>query len=64
MPPTNGQESRRPESHRSALLAPEMAVRLPKVFGGGAESWSVQQAQYNLAHVRGDRIKLKRLEFA
>ncbi len=45
-------------------ISPEMAVRLSKVFGGGAQSWLVQQAQYDLAHVRADRIKLKRLEFA
>lgn len=45
-------------------ISPEMAVRLSKVFGGSAESWLTQQAQYNLAHVRADRIKLKRLEFA
>jgi len=45
-------------------ISPEMAVRLSKVFGGIAESWLVQQAQYDLAHVRAERIKLKRLEFA
>jgi addiction module HigA family antidote len=45
-------------------ISPEMAVRLSKVFGGNAESWLVQQAQYDLAHVRADRIKLKRLEVA
>jgi plasmid maintenance system antidote protein VapI len=39
-----------------------MAVRLSKVFGGTAESWLVQQAQYDLAHVRVDQIKVKRLE--
>lgn len=43
-------------------ISPEMAVRLSKVFGGNAESWLVQQAQYDLAHVRADRLKLKRLE--
>ena len=43
-------------------ISPEMAVRLEKVFGGSAESWLVQQAQYDLAQVRSDRIKLKRLE--
>src|ERR1035438_1246901 len=37
-------------------ISPEMAVRLSKVFGGSAESWLVQQAQYDLAHVRADRI--------
>ena len=45
-------------------ISPEMAVRLSKVFGGSAESWLVQQAQYELAHVRADRIKLKRLQLA
>ena len=45
-------------------ISPEMAVRLSKVFGGHAESWLVQQAQYDLAHVRAERIKLKRLVFA
>jgi antitoxin HigA-1 len=43
-------------------ISPEMAVRLSKVFGGSAESWLVQQAQYELAQVHADRIKLKRLE--
>jgi addiction module HigA family antidote len=42
-------------------ISPEMAVRLSKVFGGSAESWLVQQAQYDLARVRVDRLKLKRL---
>lgn len=45
-------------------VSPEMAVRLKKVFGGSAESWLVQQAQYNLAHVRRDRIKLEKVELA
>ena len=36
-------------------ISPEMAVRLSKVFAGNAESWLVQQAQYDLAHVRADR---------
>ena len=45
-------------------IPPEMAVRLSKVFGGSAESWLVQQAQYEVAHVRAGRIKLKRLEVA
>ena len=29
-------------------ISPEMAVRLSKVFGGSAESWLIQQAQYDL----------------
>ena len=45
-------------------LSPEMAVRLSKVFGGSAESWLIQQAQYDLAHVRVDEMKLRRLEMA
>lgn len=43
-------------------VSPEMAVRLSKVFGGSEQGWLVQQAQYDLAQVRRDRIKLKRLE--
>jgi antitoxin HigA-1 len=43
-------------------ISPEMAVRLSKVFGGAEQGWLVQQAQYELAQVRRDRIKLKRLE--
>ena len=44
-------------------VSPEMAVRLSKIFGGSAESWLVQQAQYDLAHIHANRIKLKRLEW-
>jgi addiction module HigA family antidote len=43
-------------------ISPEMAVRISKVFGGSAESWLMQQARYDLARVRADRIKLKRLK--
>lgn len=45
-------------------ISPEMAVRLAKVFGGSEEGWLLQQAQYDLAQVRRDRIKLKRLKVA
>jgi len=45
-------------------ISPEMAVRLERVFGGSAESWLVQEAQYDLAHVRRDRIKLEKVELA
>jgi antitoxin HigA-1 len=45
-------------------ISPEMAVRLSKVFGGSAESWLIQQAQYDLAHLRTGHLKLKRLELA
>jgi addiction module HigA family antidote len=50
--------------HGKRGISPEMAVRLSKVFGGSAESWLVQQAQFELAHVRADLMKLKRLEIA
>jgi addiction module HigA family antidote len=43
-------------------ISPEMAVRLSKVFGGTEQGWLVQQAQYELAQVRRDHIKLKRLQ--
>jgi addiction module HigA family antidote len=43
-------------------ISPEMAVRLSKVFGGSAESWLVQQAQYDLSHVRAGDLDLKRLQ--
>src|ERR1700681_4754126 len=42
-------------------ISPEMAVRLAKVFGGTEQGWLVQQAQYDLAQVRRDHIKLKQL---
>ena len=45
-------------------ISPEMAVRLSKAFGGSAESWLVQQAQYDLAQVNTSRITVKRLEHA
>ena len=45
-------------------ISPEMAVRLSKVFGGTEDGWLVQQAQYELAQVRRENIKLKRLQLA
>jgi addiction module HigA family antidote len=45
-------------------ISPEMAVRLSQVFGGSAESWLTQQAQYDLAQVPAARIKLRRLVLA
>jgi addiction module HigA family antidote len=29
-------------------ISPEMAIRLSKGFGGSAESWLIQQSQYDL----------------
>lgn len=34
-----------------AGISPEMAIRLSKAFGGSAESWLIQQAQYDLLQV-------------
>jgi len=46
-------------------ISPEMAVRLATVFGGTELGWVIQQAQYDLAQVRRDRMKsLKRLKAA
>jgi len=45
-------------------ISPEMAVRLSKVFGGSAQSWLTQQAQYELGQVDAERIKLRRLVMA
>ena len=47
-------------------LSPEMAVRLDKAFGGGADTWYRLQAAYDLAQVmkRADRIKVKRIAHA
>jgi len=45
-------------------IFPEVAVKLSEVVGGTEQGWLVRQAQYDLAQVRRDRIKLKRLEFA
>jgi addiction module HigA family antidote len=32
-------------------IPPEMAIRLSQVFGGSAQSWVTQQAQYDLAKI-------------
>jgi len=45
-------------------ISPEMAVRISTVFGGTEQGWLVQQAQYDLAQVRRERLKLKRLAIA
>ena len=43
-------------------ISPEMAVRLSQVFGGSAETWLVQQAQFDLSRVNSGKLNLKRLE--
>jgi addiction module HigA family antidote len=42
-------------------ISPEMAIRLSKAFGGSAESWVTQQAQYDLwrALQKANVIKVK-----
>lgn len=45
-------------------ISPKMAVRLSKAFGGTAEGWLTQQAHYDLAQLRANHIKVKRLELA
>jgi antitoxin HigA-1 len=46
-----------------AGISPEMAIRLDKAFGGGAETWLRLQAAYDLARAmrHTDRIKVERL---
>ena len=50
--------------NEKCAISPEMAVRISKAFGGTAEGWLMQQAQYDLAHVQRDRIRIKRLKIA
>ena len=47
-------------------ISPEMAIRLSAAFGGSAESWITQQAQYDLwqALKGADRIKRQVRAFA
>ena len=47
-------------------ISPEMAIRLDKAFGGGAETWFRLQAAYDLAQAMksADRIKVDRISQA
>jgi antitoxin HigA-1 len=49
-----------------AGISPEMAIRLDKAFGGGAETWHRLQAAYDLAQAlkKADTIKVERLHRA
>ncbi len=49
-----------------AGISPDMALRLNKAFGGGAEIWVRMQASYDLAQAREheDEIDVRRLKFA
>ena len=44
-------------------ISPEMAIRLDKAFGGGAESWHLMQAAYDMAQAmkQANRIKVHRV---
>ena len=42
-----------------AAISPEMAIRLDKAFGGGAETWLRLQAVYDLAQAEKGRDKIK-----
>ena len=46
-----------------AAISPEMAIRLDKSFGGGAETWLRLQATYALAQAGkyADKIKVPRV---
>ncbi len=44
-------------------ISPEMAIRLDKAFGGGAQTWYRMQAAYDLAKAmqNADEIRVERL---
>lgn len=46
-----------------AGISAEMAIRLEKAFGGGAETWLRLQAAYDLsqAEKKSDKIKVRRV---
>ncbi len=47
-------------------ISPEMAIRLHKAFGGGADTWFRLQAAYDLAQAmrRSKQIKVERIRRA
>ena len=47
-------------------ISPEMAIRLDKAFGGGAEIWLRLQVAYDLARAQkhANKIKVKRIRSA
>jgi addiction module HigA family antidote len=44
-------------------ISPEMAIRLDKAFGGGADTWHQMQAAHDIARAmrHADRIKVARV---
>ena len=51
--------------HGRAAISPEMAIRLDKAFGGGAQTWYRMQAAYDLAQAmeKAEEIRVERLVF-
>lgn len=47
--------------NEQAGISPEMAVRLEKAFGGTAQSWLAVQQAYDLAQVKREKIKVRRV---
>ena len=49
--------------HGQSAISPEMAIRLDKAFGGGADTWMRLQAAYDLAQAekKADKIKVRRI---
>ena len=49
--------------HGQAGISPEMAIRLDKAFGGGADTWLRLQAAYDLAQAekKADNIRVRRV---
>ncbi len=52
--------------HGRAAISPEMAIRLNKAFGGGADTWLRLQAAYDLAQAEkhAGKIKVRRVAAA
>jgi antitoxin HigA-1 len=49
--------------HGQTAISPEMAIRLDKAFGGGADTWLRLQAAYDLAQAEknADKITVRRV---
>ena len=45
-------------------ISSEMAIRLSKAFGGSAESWLIQQVQYDLWHAKQKVGQIRVKKFA
>ena len=45
-------------------ISPDMAIRLSMAFGGSAESWLIQQAQFDLWHAKQKAGDIKVTKFA